>query len=282
MNGRTPACVALLPVAFAAACAAPGTEAAPEVVTTTATTTVVHTTTAAPPPRPADYEGQTPTMFGVAMEGIVETVPRQADGQKTIALTFDGCGGPGGSGVDWDTIDTLREFNAPATLFISESWIEANPDTTHELARDPLFRLENHGTRHLPLTVNGQAAYGIHGTASPAEAIAEIEGNRAVLAEYGVDSTWFRAGTAHYDDVAVRIASDMGARIAGFSVNGDDGAHASAATVASRIVGAPDGAIVLAHFNHPGSGTAAGLREALTQLEDQDVRFVFVDGTGAP
>lgn len=282
MNGRTRACVALLPVAFAASCAAPRTETAPEIVTATATTTVVHTTTLSPSPQPTDYADLVPTRFGVAMEGIVETVPRDANADKTIALTFDGCGGPGGSDVDWDIIETLREFNAPATLFVSESWIEANPDTTRELARDPLFRLENHGTRHLPLTVQGQAAYGIHGTAGPAEAMAEIEGNRNVLAEYGVNSTWFRAGTAHYDDVAVRIASDMGARIAGFSVSGDDGAHASADTVAARIVGAPDGAIVLAHFNHPGSGTAAGLREALTQLSDEDVRFVFVDGTAAP
>lgn len=279
MHGRYLVCV-LVPVVFAAACAESAIDAAPEVVIATATTTVVHTTTLATPPQPADYEGLVPTLFGVSMDGIVDTVPRQTGAARTVALTFDGCGGPGGSGVDWEIIRTLHEFRVPATLFVSESWIEANPDTTRELAADPLFRLENHGTRHLPLTVNGRAAYGIHGTANPAEAMEEIEGNRKVLASYGVDSTWFRAGTAHYDDVAVRIAGDKGARIAGFGVNGDDGAQASPATVAARIVGAPDGAIVLAHFNHPGSGTAAGLREALTQLEGQDVRFVFLDGTG--
>lgn len=123
--------------------------------------------------------------------------------------------------------------------------------------------------------MNGHAAYGIPGTANPAEAIAEIEGNRDVLAQNGLNSQWFRAGTAHYDDVAVRIARDMGVNIAGFSANGDDGAQAGVASVAARIVGAPDGAIVLAHFNHPGSGTGPGLREALTQLEGQDVRLVF-------
>lgn len=273
-------------LAFATACA-PVVEpdATPETVPATQTTTIIETSTAAlpststPPPDPADYEGMAPQVFGVAMEDIVATVPRHPGAERTIALTFDGCGGPAGSAVDWEIINTLREFGVPATLFVSESWIEANPETTRELIDDPLFRLENHGTRHVPLSVNGQSAYGIHGTANPAEVIAEVDGNRHALAEYGVNSTWFRSGTAHYDDVAVRIARDLGVQLAGFSVSGDDGAHASASTVASRILNAPDGSIVLAHFNHPGSGTAPGLREALNQLAGQNVRFVFVDGT---
>lgn len=221
-----------------------------------------------------------PTTFGTAMEGITETVPTAA-GVRTIALTFDACGGPSGSEVDQQLIDTLREFAVPTTLFLSSRWIEANPEATRSLAADQLFRLENHGTRHLPLSVTGQAAYGIPGTANAAEVIEEIDANREVLANYGVQSTWFRSGTAHYDDVAVRIAADRGVGIAGFTVNGDDGATADAATVAARINAAPDGAIVLAHMNHPGSGTAAGTRQALNALgTDGSVRFSFLDGTG--
>ena len=49
--------------------------------------------------------------------------------------------------------------------------------------------------------------------------------------------------------------------------------------VAGNIVSAPDGAIVLAHMNHPGSGTAEGVRRALEQLRGGNVRFTFVDGT---
>ena len=167
----------------------------------------------------------------------------------------------------------------PATLFVSSTWVEANPETTARLAADPLFRLENHGTRHLPLTVNGAAAYGIPGTQSPAEAMAEIDGNRELLSRYGVESNWFRAGTAHYDDVAVDIARDRGVAIAGYTVNGDFGATAAPVQVAGNIVSAPDGAIVLAHMNHPGSGTAEGVRRALEQLRGGNVRFTFVDGT---
>lgn len=246
-------------------------------VTETATTTVRETVTAYPGPE--RYAGRVPQAFGTSLRGIVETVP-VTPGWRTIALTFDACGGPSGSAVDQGLIDALREHAVPATLFLSATWIDANPEATRNLAADPLFRLENHGTRHLPLSVNGQAAYGIAGTATPAEAIAEIDGNRALLAEYGVDSTWFRSGTAHYDNVAVHIARERGVQIAGYSVNGDAGATAAAGQVASTIMHAPDGAIVLAHMNHPSSGTGPGVRRALEQLRGDAVRFTFLDGSG--
>lgn len=246
-------------------------------VTETATTTVRETVTAYPGPE--RYAGRVPQAFGTSLRGIVETVP-VTPGRRTIALTFDACGGPSGSAVDQGLIDALREHAVPATLFLSATWIDANPEATRNLAADPLFHLENHGTRHLPLSVNGQAAYGIAGTATPAEAIAEIDGNRALLAEYGVDSTWFRSGTAHYDDVAVDIARERGVKIAGYSVNGDAGATAAAGHVASTIMHAPDGAIVLAHMNHPSSGTGPGVRRALEQLRGDAVRFTFLDGSG--
>lgn len=245
--------------------------------TETATTTVRETVTAYPGPE--RYAGRVPQMFGTSMRGIAEMVP-VTPGRRTIALTFDACGGPSGSAVDQGLIDALREYAVPATLFLSATWIEANPDATRKLAADPLFRLENHGTRHLPLSVNGGAAYGIAGTKTPAEAIAEIDGNRALLADYGVESTWFRSGTAHYDDVAVGIARERGVAIAGYTVNGDFGATAPANHVASAIRHAPDGAIVLAHMNHPTLGTGPGVRRALEQLRGDAVRFTFLDGSG--
>lgn len=259
-----------------AGCAGTGRTPVTETITETATSTVRETV--APHAGPERYASRVPQSFGTSVRGIVERVP-VTPGRRTIALTFDACGGPSGSAVDQGLVDTLREFAVPATLFLSASWIKANPEATRSLAADPLFRLENHGTRHLPLSVNGTAAYGITGTATPAEAIAEIDGNRALLAEYGVDSTWFRAGTAHYDDVAVDIARERGVNIAGYTVNGDAGATATAGHVASAITHAPDGAIVLAHMNHPTSGTGPGVRHALEQLRGDVVRFTFLDGS---
>lgn len=243
----------------------------------TTTTPVPSTTTTAPPP-PEAYADRVPQVFGTHMDGITDTVPT-TPGTTTVALTFDACGGPAGSGVDQELLDTLREFRVPATLFLNSRWIEANPHATQSLIDDPLFLIHSHGTLHTPLTVAGQSAYGIAGTHNAAAAIAEIEGNQALLRSYGVESDWFRSGTAHYDDVAVQIAHDRGIKIAGFSVNGDVGATATANQVAASIRNAHDGAIVLAHMNQPASGTAAGVRAALEHMRDTNHRFVFIDGT---
>lgn len=218
-----------------------------------------------------------PQVWGTHMPGIsthVVTVP----GRRTMALTFDACGGSAGSGYDAEVIAALREFAVPATLFLNERWMNARPAETADLVADPLFQIENHGTSHLPLSVTGQAAYGITGTTDAAAAAREIESNRSFLRRvYGVDSAWFRSGTAHYDDVAVEIAHSLGIRIAGFATNADAGATAPVPTVTARMVAAPDGAIVLAHMNQPGKGTAPGTRNALATLRAENVNFVHLN-----
>lgn len=268
---------ALAPLAPLAGCAAnrsqTATTAAVTATETSTTTTVVGEKGASISMLDPSAYQQEPTQFGLHMPGIVDTVPT-VPGARTIALTFDACNGE----VDEALLDTLREHHIPATLFLAQPWVEAHPDVARRLIANPLFMIGNHGTRHLPLAVRGQAAYGIPGTASPAEAIAEVAGNDRLLRSLGAAPVWFRAGTAHYDDVAVRIATDAGAKIGGFNVNGDFGATAGAAEVAQQILGAPDGSIVLAHMNHPGSGTAAGVAQAVAPLGG-GARFVFIDGT---
>ena len=72
----------------------------------------------------------------------------------------------------------------------------------------------------------------------------------------------------------MELAHRMAVKIAGFAVNADAGATADASTVAANILAAEDGAIVLAHMNQPGNGTAAGTRLAVEQLRIEDVEFV--------
>ncbi|WP_156806869.1 polysaccharide deacetylase family protein [Corynebacterium capitovis] len=202
-----------------------------------------------------------PTQFGMDLPGITRTVPT-SPGVRTLALTFDACGGPHGSAVDWKLINVLRRHRVPATLFFNSRWVEANPTPRAELSNDPLFQIESHGATHAPMSVTGRSAYGIPGTSSPSEVIAEIAGA----------SRWFRAGTAHYDDVAVRIIRDRGIRIAGFTTNLDYGGTASPDAVTTNLLGAPDGAIILGHMNQPRGGTAIGVDAALNRLAN--VQFV--------
>ncbi|WP_371495166.1 polysaccharide deacetylase family protein [Kitasatospora sp. NBC_00374] len=220
----------------------------------------------------ARLAGATPGSWDFEPPGAVSSLPAT---EQAIALTFDACGGPGGSGYDGALIDELRSRRVPATLFLNSRWIEANPGTFQELAADRLFEIGNHGTQHRPLSVAGWSAYGIRGTGDVGEAFDEVAGNQDGLTRLlGRPPAFFRAGTAYYDDVAAQVVTALGARIAGFTVNGDAGATFTADQVCRTFLGAGPGSIVLAHMNHPAGGTARGVAAALPELLGAGARFV--------
>ncbi|SOC46926.1 Peptidoglycan/xylan/chitin deacetylase, PgdA/CDA1 family [Blastococcus aggregatus] len=220
----------------------------------------------------ARYAGMTPTAFGLDVPGVVNRLPTS---ERVVALTFDACGGARGSGYDAALIETLRATGTPATLFLNQRWIGAHPDLAAELAADPLFELANHGTVHLPLSVTGAAAYGIAGTTGAGEVFDEVDGNRRTLTELtGAAPRFFRSGTAHYDDVAVRIAGELGETVVNFDVNGDAGATSSARQVTAALQSVSPGSIVIGHLNQPTGGTAAGVAAALPRLTADGFRFV--------
>lgn len=220
----------------------------------------------------AEFSGRQPTEWGLKVAGVVTT-----SAAAQIALTFDACGGPGGSGCDHRLLAALRHHGVPATLFVNQRWIEANPGLARELAADPLFELANHGTRHLPLSVTGKRAYGIAGTAGVAEVYREIMGNQQALQRLtGRPPRFFRPGTAYYDEVAAALTRRAGLLPVNFSVNADAGATLPAPAVAAALAKAAAGDIVIAHFNRPGSGTAAGFEQALPQLLGQGKSFAHL------
>ncbi|MFD8722356.1 polysaccharide deacetylase family protein [Streptomyces sp. NPDC059629] len=218
------------------------------------------------------YGHAVPHTWGFDAPGVVHRLPA---GRQGIALTFDACGGRGGSGYDRALIDFLRKREVPATLFLNSRWIDANPAVFRELAAEPLFEIANHGTRHLPLSVTGRSAYGIPGTRSAAEVYDEIVGNRAKLTRLlGSPPRFFRSGTAYCDDVAAGIVTALGERFAGFSVNGDAGATFSPEQVRTTVGAAPAGSVVICHMNHPEGGTARGIAAAVPRLLASGHTFV--------
>ncbi|WP_180349029.1 polysaccharide deacetylase family protein [Tessaracoccus massiliensis] len=276
--------------ALAVAGCAPGTEPPPTVppsagpprasVPPAPTPAVSQTPTPDPTPKPsplvpgreeiaARFEGETPTQWGLEVEGVV-----LRHEQAPVVLTFDACGGPNGSGVDEDLLSMLTATGTPATLFINARWAGANPGTLQSLIADPLFEIANHGTRHLPLSVTGEEAYGIAGTASVAEVYDEVAGAQELLTGLlGEPPRFFRSGTAHYDDVAVRVAEALGMQVVNFDINADAGATFNAAQVHESTRQAMAGSICLGHFNRPGSGTAEGIRRAIASLTDEGHTF---------
>ncbi len=220
------------------------------------------------------YSGKKPTAWGEAVPRVVRRLPTT---DRVVALTLDACGGRVGSGYDAELIETLQRKRVPATLFINARWIEANPRKFRKLAADPLFEIANHGTEHRPLSVTGRSVYGIAGTASVAEVIDEVAVNQRLITKLtGAAPAFFRSGTAYYDDVAVRIVSDLGLRVVNFNVLGDAGATYSAAQVAAAMLSSSPGSIILAHMNRPDHGTAEGIHAALPKLRKRGFRFVHV------
>ncbi|AXH96661.1 polysaccharide deacetylase family protein [Ornithinimicrobium avium] len=217
--------------------------------------------------------GRAPAWFGLEGPGIVSSFPST----DQVVLTFDACGG---SRLEHDAelIEVLRRHQAPATLFVNRSWAVANWRTMSELVADPLFEIANHGDRHVPLSVDGQAAYGIPGTASVEEAYDEIaRAHRLLRVLWGIEPRWFRPGTAHLDDVSAELAVHLGTPVVGFTVNGDLGATAPARQVTANLLTLAPGGIVLAHMNRPGGGTAAGVDAAVPLLRERGLSLRRLD-----
>lgn len=216
------------------------------------------------------YAEHDPAAFGLEVPGVVLRHPGPG-----VALTFDLCGGPQGDQLDHDLWTLLQDHKVASTFFVNSRWLDANPSLARELGADPLIEIANHGHQHRPLSVDGRAAYGIRGTRDAGMAHDEVAEPVAALTDVGGTAPlWFRSGTAHCDDVGVRIAESLGQRVVNFSINGDAGATFDAQQVSTDVGRAGDGGIVIAHANQPGSGTAAGLALALPALLDRGVTFV--------
>ena len=208
-----------------------------------------------------EFAGHKPSTFGMFLPGTIR------HGHRHVALTFDACGGPRGSHYDSKIITTLRKKRVPATLFLNSRWIEAHPHVAADLAQDPLFELGNHGWLHRPLTVAGQSAYGIKGSASVGDAYDEImRGLHAVAELTGETPTWYRPGTAWADDIGIAIARRLGLKVVAFSINADYGATATKAEVVTNLKKARRTDITLAHFNQPHGKTAEGLAKELPKM----------------
>ncbi|HPO14823.1 MAG TPA: polysaccharide deacetylase family protein [Candidatus Hydrogenedentes bacterium] len=223
----------------------------------------------------AQYESKKPKEWGLWVSGVKQ---RFKCNSKQIALTLDTCAGK----CDDEILSVLKEEQVPATLFIAGPWLDAHPDMLQELARNPLFEIENHGRMHRPLSVNGRAAYGIQGTKTPTEVIDEIEVNaRRLKAATGYRPRFFRAGTAHCDELAVRIANALRTTVVNFSINGDEGGTLTNERLYAALTEkTSQGDIIIMHANRPRKGAAAALRKAIHKLRANGFQFVKIQDCG--
>lgn len=218
------------------------------------------------------FSGKSPKEWGEVVKGVKT---RLRTNQKTIALTFDACGGPRSSGYDAKLINYLKREKIPAALFVSGRWIDANREIFEELAKNPLFEIENHGLNHKPCSVNGRSVYGIEGTKSVDEIFDEIEQNAIKIETLiGRKPRYYRPGAAYCDEICVEVAIALGYEVVNFSVLGDAGVTYSKNQVKEALLNAPPSSIVLLHMNQPEGETAEGLIEAVPELKKRGFEFV--------
>lgn len=220
----------------------------------------------------ATYGEQSPMAWGETVTGVKTCM---ATDDNVVALTLDACGSKTGMGFDAELIRYLEKEKIPATLFINARWIDANRELFLKLANNPLFTIANHGFLHKPASVDGKSIYGIAGTKNVDELIDEIGLNAEKIKRLtGKRTAYYRSGTAYYDELAIQVAERLGHQVIGFSVLGDAGATFTEQQVTAALLTSHPGSIVILHMNHPGSGTAAGVKAAVPELRNRGFHFV--------
>lgn len=205
------------------------------------------------------------------------TLRPSTDGIHNVALTLDACPG----GFDGKILKALIDWRVPATIFMTGAWIHSNSDAVRLIMQHPaLFAIGNHGAHHIPAVIGRRSVFGLR-VAGDLDAVrAEItNGEDAIRKATGITPHWYRGATALYSPSVVPTIESLGLSIAGFSINGDDGASLSASGVVSRFKQARDGAVIIAHVNQPHRPSGAGVIAGVRELLNRNMRFVRLDGS---
>jgi len=212
--------------------------------------------------------------WGEFVKGVDEDLVTK---NKLLALTFDACGGPHGSGYDAELIQFLRKEKIPATLFVTGKWIDANYTTFMELSRDTLFEIENHGLNHQPCSIDGESEYGIKGTPDVPDAFDEIEANERKIEHItGRRPLFYRSATAYIDEACAKIARQLHVTAISFDVLSGDAVPRTPVAVIEKSVltNVKPGALIIMHFNHPEWNTYESLLRIIPILKQRGYAFV--------
>ncbi len=222
------------------------------------------------------YRNLKPKKFFAFMPGIKTRIKSK---EKIIALTFDACGGRKGNGFDKRLIKYLVSNKIPATLFLSGLWIKANHHHVIILKNNSDFDIENHGLNHKPCSVCGFSIYGRKGTSNIYEAIREIDANALIIEKVvGRRPLFYRAGTAYFDDVAVKITHALGFIPLNYSgYTGDAEEKISTSRIVRNILkSTKNGTIFLFHMNRPHGNTYKAIKIIIPLLKKRGFKFVKV------
>ena len=215
-----------------------------------------------------------PLALGTPRDGLLEPSLRLEPSGLTpgrIAVTLDACPGH----FDPRVATALVNLRIPATIFITALWMEWNRDgLAYFLSHPNIFHLENHGALHLPPVLGNQRVYGLKVAGSLPVIRAEVlDGAAAVRAATGKQPSWYRGAAGLYSPETIPFIEGLGFKIAGYSLNSDEGASLPAAITAKRLAAARDGDVTEGHINQPLRASGAGIAEGLAKLKAEGMQF---------
>jgi peptidoglycan/xylan/chitin deacetylase (PgdA/CDA1 family) len=218
-----------------------------------------------------------PLSLGPPRDGLLEPSlmlqPSGPPGQ--VAVTLDACPG----WFDMRIAAALVNLRIRATIFLTAVWMQHNVDgLTYLLEHADIFSLENHGALHLPPVLGDRPVYGL-----PVAGTLEIIGTEVLYGANAVQSAsgrrpqWYRGAAGLYSPEAIPLIKTLGFKIAGYSLNSDQGAALPADSVARRIERARDGDVIEGHINQPHRESGAGIAAGLAALQAQGMRFAWLE-----
>ncbi len=222
-----------------------------------------------------------------ALRGAIRRVKLPAGSAKLIALTFDLCEQPGElAGYDGAIFDYLRAQGVKATLFTGGKWMRSHAVRMQQLMTDPRFEIANHSEAHrnLRLLDTGALREEILGPQRSYEAArAGLAASKCfakapdALARIPARMGLFRFpfGACNAQDLEAVNGAGLLAIQWDLST-GDPSPGQSAEAIASAMLKAKPGSILIAHANGRGYHTAAALPLAIPQLKAKGFEFVTV------
>jgi peptidoglycan/xylan/chitin deacetylase (PgdA/CDA1 family) len=221
----------------------------------------------------AKYRNAAPTQWGEHTRGVVHMVSvATADTSvRTLFLTVNAY-----NSHQEELTGYLAANSIKATLFVSGYYVQYNTATLQRLAQNPLFDIGNLGNRCRPVSVAGDSAYHIKGTANIYGALQEVtEGARKIQEATGKYPAYFRSATGYIDEVATAAIGELGIRVIGYDKVTDEGGAISATAIKERILRAPHGSILVISINLNYPNILKGLQAAIDEIKTQELPVRF-------
>lgn len=219
---------------------------------------------------PVEYEGTSGFALAPYVATDVDHPPYPvagAPGCNRVALIFNiGVGEEPATGI----LDTLKQEEVPATMFVMGWWAEQNPPVLQRMV-DEGYPIGSHGYASQELT-----------TMTDAEVVNNVlAAKAAIAAAIGRPPDPYFTPYAAATDARVRhLVAEQGELMIGWEVPAADyGVEATEESVYRRVMdNIYDGAIVELHLDGPASAASTGraLPRIIDELREQGYRFVTI------